>query len=69
MSCITRAAGAVWRFVAGEDWRLAVGIAAAIGLVALLVGMSLNAWWALPVAVPVLLWISVSRAARQHGPP
>ncbi len=67
MSYPVRAATAVWRFVVGDDWRLALGVAAAIGVVAVLVELSVNAWWLLPVAVPALLWISVSRAAGRRG--
>jgi hypothetical protein len=63
VSYVARAGGAVWRFLVGDDWRLALGVAVAIGLVALLVELSVNAWWLLPVAVPALLWVSVSRAA------
>jgi len=69
MSFLVRALGAVWRFVAGEDWRLALGVVSAIGLAAVLVALSLNAWWVLPLTVPALLWISVSRAARPRGRP
>jgi len=69
MSYVARAGGAVWRFVAGDDWRLALGVAIAIGLVALLVEVSVNAWWLMPVAVPALLWVSVSHAARPRGRP
>ena len=69
MSLLARAGRGVWNFVVGDDWRLAVGVAAAIGLVAILVGLSLNAWWVLPVAVPGLLWASVSGAARRSGRP
>lgn len=65
MSLVARAGRGVWNFVVGDDWRLAVGVAAAIGLVAVLVGLSLNAWWVLPVAVPALLWGSVSGPARR----
>ena len=65
MSLVARAGRGVWNFVVGDDWRLAVGAAAAIGLVALLAGLSLNAWWVLPVAIPALLWASVSGAARR----
>ena len=67
MSHLVRAAKAVWGFVVGDDWRLALGVAAAIGLVALLVELSVNAWWLLPVAVPALLWVSVSHAAGRRG--
>lgn len=67
MSHVARAARACWRFVAGDDWRLALAVAAAIGLVGVLAGLSLNPWWVLPVAVPLLLWLSVSAAARRSG--
>ncbi|HTY95577.1 MAG TPA: hypothetical protein VMB91_00945 [Solirubrobacteraceae bacterium] len=66
MSLLARAGWGAWNFVVGDDWRLAVGVAAAIGLVAILVGLSVNAWWVLPAAVPGLLWWSVSGAARRR---
>jgi len=69
VSRLARAAVAVEGFLLGDDWRLALGVAVAIGLVAVLVGLSVNAWWLLPVAVPALLWISVSHAARPRGRP
>jgi len=65
MSLLERTAHGVWNFVIGDDWRLAAGAGAAIGLVAVLVGLSLNAWWVLPVAVPGLMWWSVSGVARR----
>lgn len=68
MSYLRRAATAAWWFIAGDDWRLALGAGAAIGVVAVLVALSVNAWWVLPVAIPALLWISVSRAARARPP-
>lgn len=64
MRHLVRAATAVWQFIVGDDWRLALGVAIAIGAVAVLVDLSVNAWWLLPVAVPALLWISVSRVRR-----
>ncbi len=67
MRHLARAATAVWQFIVGDDWRLALGVAIAIGAVAVLVDLSVNAWWLLPVAVPALLWISVSRAAGRRG--
>jgi hypothetical protein len=63
-----RRAGAIarfwWEFVAGDDWRVAAGVAAALGLCALLVHESIAAWWLLPVAVVALLAESLRRAAR-----
>ena len=51
-------------FVVGDDWRIAVGLVAALGLTAILVSLSISAWWLLPLAVIALLAESVLRAAR-----
>ena len=67
MRHLVRAATAVWQFIVGDDWRLALGVAIAIGAVAVLVDLSVNAWWLLPVAIPALLWISVSRVAGRRA--
>ena len=56
-----------WDFIAGEDWRLAAGIAIAISSTALLVHEGLSAWWLMPIAVALLLARSLPRAARQRG--
>ena len=53
-----------WNFVVGDDWRVAAGIAAAFGLTALLATTSVPAWWLLPLAVALVLWQSLRRAAR-----
>jgi uncharacterized membrane protein len=53
-----------WDFVVGDDWHVAVGVIAALGLSGLLVDQSLPAWWLLPVAVVALLGDSLRRAAR-----
>jgi hypothetical protein len=52
-----------WDFVVGDDWRVAVGIAIALGLTALLATTSAPAWLVLPLAVAAVLWLSVRRAA------
>lgn len=52
-------------FVVGDDWQVAVGVAVALGATAALVhGAGVNAWWLLPVAVVVLLALSLRRAVR-----
>jgi hypothetical protein len=56
-----------WDFVVGDDWRVAVGIAAALGLTWLLAHHSHNAWWLLPLAVALVLVESVRREARRDG--
>lgn len=53
-----------WNFIVGDDWRVAVGLAVALGLTALLAHHGVNAWWLLPVAVAVLLWDAIRREAR-----
>jgi hypothetical protein len=52
-----------WDFVVGDDWRVAVGIALALGLTALLATTWASAWIVLPLAVAAVLWMSLRRAA------
>ena len=53
-----------WDFVIGDDWLVAVLVAVAIGATAILAAASIAAWWLLPLAVPVVLWLSLRRAIR-----
>ena len=53
-----------WDFVIGDDWRVAVLVAAAIGATAALAAGDVAAWWLLPLAVPLILWFSLRRALR-----
>ncbi len=55
---------AVWNFVVGDDWPTAVGVVVALALTAAIVRVGVAAWWALPVAVVVLLTLSIRRAMR-----
>jgi hypothetical protein len=55
---------AVWDFVVGDDWRTAVGVIAALALTAAIAQTGVAAWWVLPVAVAVLLALSIRRAMR-----
>jgi hypothetical protein len=64
VSVIARAARAVWDFVVGDDWRVALGVAVALALLAGLVALGVNAWWLMPPAALALLAWSVLRAAR-----
>jgi hypothetical protein len=56
----------LWDFVVGDDWRIAVGVALALGLTAIVAGTSIPAWWVLPVAVAGLLCLSVWHFARRQ---
>ena len=64
MSWIIRAARAVWEFVVGDDPFTALGVVLALGATALIAGAGAAAWWVMPLAVVVLLGLSVRRAAR-----
>jgi hypothetical protein len=58
-----RAFGAfLWDFVVGDDWRIAAGVVVALGLTALIAGTTVAAWWIMPVAVALVLAVSVIRA-------
>jgi len=48
-----------WDFVVGDDWVAAGGVVAGLALTA-----ALAAWWVLPIAVAIVLAMSVRRAAR-----
>ncbi|MGI8557098.1 MAG: hypothetical protein ACR2ND_02115 [Solirubrobacteraceae bacterium] len=60
---IARAGRALWAFVVGDDWRVALGVAAAVAATALVATSTLAAWWVLPLAVVALLADSLRRAA------
>jgi len=53
-----------WEFVIGDDWLVAVFVVIAIGATAVLAAASIAAWWLLPLAVPLVLWLSLRRAIR-----
>ena len=53
-----------WNFVVGDDWRAAAGVALGIGITAAIAAADLAAWWFLPLAVAVVLWLSLRREAR-----
>jgi hypothetical protein len=48
-----------WDFVVGDDWVAAAGVAVGLALTA-----ALASWWVLPVAVAIVLSVSLVRAAR-----
>jgi hypothetical protein len=54
----------LWDFVVGDDWRIAVGVAIALGLAAVIAGAGIAAWWVVPMAVALLLTLSVWSATR-----
>jgi hypothetical protein len=57
-----------WDFVVGDDWRIAAGLALALGFTSVLTHSGINAWWLLPLAVGLLLTFSLRRATRPADP-
>ncbi len=53
-----------WDFVVGDDWLVAVLVVVAIGGTAAIAHSHVTAWWLMPVAVLLVLWISLRRAIR-----
>jgi hypothetical protein len=65
MTARLKAFGRFWYdFVIGDDWTVAAGVVIALAVVALVSRTSVPAWWILPVAVAILLPMSVWRATR-----
>lgn len=60
-----KAFGAFWYdFVIGDDWRVAAGVVAMLAVVWGISRTTVSSWWLLPVAVAVVLPISLWRATR-----
>ena len=51
-------------FIVGDDWTVAAGVVMALVVVAWLTRAGVPSWWVLPVAVALLLFASLRRAAR-----
>jgi hypothetical protein len=51
-----------WDFVVGDDWIAAALVIAAIGGTAALAHGGIAAWWVMPLAVAVVLYVSLRRA-------
>lgn len=58
-----RIALAVWDFVVGDDWRLALAAVAAIGLTAAVCALGRSAWWLAPLVALGALWASLRGVA------
>ena len=51
-------------FIIGDDWTVAAGVVIALAVVAVVSRTSIPAWWIVPVAVAILLPMSVWRVTR-----
>jgi hypothetical protein len=53
-----------WDFVIGDDWLAAALVAIAIGVTAAVAHDGVTAWWLMPVAALLVLWLSLRRAIK-----
>jgi hypothetical protein len=53
-----------YEFIVGDDWMVAAGVIAALGVTSLLAHRNVPAWWLMPAAVGLLLVTSLRRAAK-----
>ncbi len=53
-------------FVVGDDWRVAAGVVVALGATWLVSRSGAAAWWVVPVAVAILLPVSLWRATHRR---
>ncbi|MEY2523397.1 MAG: hypothetical protein QOJ66_1962 [Ilumatobacteraceae bacterium] len=62
--------GAFWYdFIVGDDWSIAVGVAAAVGATALVHHAGLVAWPIVPIVVAIMLSSSIWRARAAKAEP
>jgi hypothetical protein len=64
MSRVRAALLGAWDFVVGDDWLTAAGVVLALGLTALISERE-SAWFVMPIAVALLLALSIWREARK----
>jgi hypothetical protein len=51
-----------WNFVIGDDWLSAAGVGLGLAATAGLASDGVAAWWLLPLAVLLVLYVSLRRA-------
>jgi membrane protein implicated in regulation of membrane protease activity len=62
--------GRFWyHFIVGDDWTVALAVAAALVATAVLNRRGVNAWWVVPLVVVVVVTVSVNRFARRTQRP
>ena len=66
MNTIERFFSFWYRFIVGDDWRIALGVIIGLAITAYLTHVAkIQAWWLLPVLVVTALSLSLWRASRE----
>ena len=65
MSYVPRFLRFWYDFIVGDDWAIAVGVVGGLVLTGVLARRGVDAWWLMPLAVTLLLTISLWREVRQ----
>jgi len=64
MSYVVNFARFWYDFIVGDDWSVAVGIVLALIVTALLAHNGVNDWWLMPLAVVIVLGLSLWRVTQ-----
>jgi len=67
MTYVKRFVGFWYDFIVGDDWAIAVGVVGGLVLTGVLARRGVEVWWLMPLAVSVLLAVSLWREVRQAG--
>lgn len=67
MKTIRRIARFIVDFVVGDDWSVSAAVVVALAVTAALVHVRVVSWWPLPLAVILLLGVSLWRSMRPSG--
>jgi hypothetical protein len=51
-----------YRFIFGDDWRVAAAVVLGLVLTGLLVAQQIPAWWLVPVVAIAMTWVSLQRS-------
>jgi hypothetical protein len=62
LSFVNGVARFLYRFIFGDDWRVAAAVLLGLVLTGLLVAQQVQAWWLVPVIAIAMTWVSLQRS-------
>jgi hypothetical protein len=51
-----------YRFIFGDDWRVAAAVLLGLVLTGLLIAEQIQAWWLVPMVAIAMTWVSLQRS-------